>query len=352
MSEKIAVAMSGGVDSSVSAFLLKKANFEVHGVTFYLFDSKNSEKAVKDAKKVAESIGIHHFVLDLTREFKSKVIDYFVSEYTNGRTPNPCVICNKNIKFGVALEKLLNLGFKKIATGHYTEITKLNNRFVIKKNNNNKDQSYCFCLLNQEQISKIITPVSKFSKNQVREIAQNNNIFVWDKKDSQDICFIQNSYKDFLREFGIKNKPGNFIDEDGNILGNHNGIFNYTVGQRRGLNISLGKRTYVKKINPVSNEITLSSRYAVKKIILKNINFVSFEFESEFLKKIISKNINIKICVRYNSQLSDAKIQIKNKNEAEIIFENPVFNACPGQFAVCYHDNYLVFGGVIDKIEC
>lgn len=342
MHEKIAVAMSGGVDSSVSAFLLKKAGFEVHGVTFKLFDSENSKKAIKDAKKVAEAIGIHHFVLDLTREFKSSVIDYFVSEYTNGRTPNPCVMCNKNIKFGAALEKLLNLGFKKIATGHYSEIINLDDRFGIKKNINKKDQSYYFCLLNQEQISKIITPVSKFSKDEVREIAKNNNIPVWDKHDSQDICFISKSYRDFLIKFGVKNRTGNFIDEDGNILGRHNGIFNYTVGQRRGLNISLGERTYVKKINPKSNEITLSSRYAAQKITLKNINFVSFERE-----KIPE---SIKICVRYNSKPSEAKIIINKTNEAEVTFNTPAFNVCPGQFAVCYHDNYLALGGVINKI--
>lgn len=343
MPEKIAVAMSGGVDSSVSVFLLKKAGYEVHGVTFYLFNSENAEKAINDAEKVAKTIGIHHFVLDLTQEFKSSVIDYFVNEYTNGKTPNPCVMCNKNIKFGIALEKLLNLGFKKIATGHYSQIVNLNGKFGVRKNKNIKDQSYCFCLLSQDQLSKIITPIAKFSKDEVRKIAKDNNIFVWDKHDSQDICFIKNSYKDFLHEFGIKNKPGNFIDEDGNILGRHNGIFNYTVGQRRGLNISLGARTYVKKINPISHEVTLSDRFAAEKIILKNINFVSFE------KEKIPKDI--KVCVRYNSKPADAEIEIKNQSEAEIIFKNPTFNVCPGQFAVCYFDDYLALGGVIDKVN-
>ncbi len=343
MLQKIAVAMSGGVDSSVTAFLLKKAGFEVHGVTFYLFKSENAEKAIQDAEEVAKAIGIHHFVLDLTHEFKSSVIDYFVNEYTSGKTPNPCVICNKNIKFGIALEKLLNLGFKKIATGHYSQIVNLNERFAVKKNKNIKDQSYYFCMLSQNQLSKIITSVSKFSKDEVRKIAKDNNIPVWNKSDSQDICFIKNSYKDFLHKFGIKNKPGNFIDEDGNVLGRHNGIFNYTVGQRRGLNISLSARTYVKKINPISHEITLSDRFAAKKITLKNMNFVSFE------KEKIPKDV--KVCVRYNSKPADAKIEIKNQNEAEIIFKNPTFNVCPGQFAVCYFDDYLALGGVIDKVD-
>lgn len=330
--------MSGGVDSSVSAFLMLKEKINVTGVTLKLFDSEGSKKAISDAKEVCKVLNIEHLVLDLVSEFKNKVIDYFINEYCSGRTPNPCVVCNKNIKFGLALEKL---SAENVATGHYSKVVNVNGRYSVEKTKNRKDQSYCFCMLNQSQLGKIITPVHEFSKDQVRKIAKENGIPVWDKKDSQDICFINGSYRDFLLKSGIKNCQGNFIDESGNILGHHNGIFNYTVGQRRGLNISSDNRLYIKSIDPLSNNIVLSRRNAVKRILIENLNFMLFSRE----------NIpdNLMVCVRYSSSLERAKIEFL-EDKAILDFEYPIFNVCPGQFAVCYYDNLIAMSGIISEV--
>ena len=336
------VAMSGGVDSSVSAFLLRKKGINVKGVTFRLFDSDSSKKAIDDAKIVCDHIGIEHIVLDLRNEFKKNVIEYFINEYAHGRTPNPCAICNKTIKFGAALEKLQNLGTQKIATGHYSKIVHSNGRYCVKKNSNFKDQSYYFCLLSQSQLGKIVTPVADFSKNEVRKIAQENNIPVWNKKDSQDICFIENSYREFLKKTGIKPCRGNFINESGDILGAHEGIHNYTVGQRKGLGVSFGKRVYIKKINYLTNEIIVSYKFIVTKFEISNVNFVSFD------RNEIGENVQI--CVRYNSIPINCKIKINNSKNIIVILESPSSNVCPGQFAVAYTNNFLAFGGVISRI--
>lgn len=336
------VAMSGGVDSSASAFLLREKGIDIKGVTFKLFDSDSSKKAINDAKTVCDNIGIEHIVLDLRREFKKNVIEYFINEYSHGRTPNPCAICNKTIKFGVALEKLQNLGAKKIATGHYSKIVFSNGRYCVKKNSNFKDQSYYFCLLNQSQLEKIVTPVADFRKSEVRKIAQENNIPVWNKKDSQDICFIENSYREFLKKSGIKTRRGNFINESGDILGTHDGIHNYTVGQRKGLGISFGKRVYIKKINYSTNSIVLSDEFSITKFEISNVNFVSFD------KNEIEENVQI--CVRYNSIPIDCKIEINNNGNIIVVLKSPSSNVCPGQFAVGYVNNFLAFGGVISRI--
>lgn len=327
--------MSGGVDSSVSAYLLKKQGFDVEGVTYKLFDSEDN-KHIVDAKSVCEFLNIKHTVLDLSSEFKSNVIDYFISEYCSGRTPNPCVICNKTTKFGNILNK-----FDKVATGHYCQVEQVNGRYTVKRTDNAKDQSYYFCMLSQEQLKKIITPVSSLKKDQVRNIAFENNIHVHNKKDSQDICFIKESYKDFLKKCGVKDDPGNFVDEKGNVLGHHNGIFNYTVGQRKGLNVSSNCRLYVKEINHISNNITLSKKNSTKKIKINNLNFILFTKEN--------LNKNVQVCVRYNSVPANASIELRY-DEAIINFESPVYHACPGQFAVCYYKGYLALAGVIDEI--
>lgn len=327
--------MSGGVDSSVSAYLLKKQNFDIEGITYKLFDSED-DSPIRDAKSVCKTLNIKHNVLDLSSEFKSNVIDYFASEYFSGRTPNPCVICNRKIKFGSILNK-----FDRVATGHYCQVEKINGRYTVKRTNNTKDQSYYFCMLSQEQLKKIITPVSNLTKDQVRKIAHKNDIHVHNKKDSQDICFIKTSYKDFLRKYGVKDNPGSFIDEKGKILGNHNGIFNYTVGQRKGLNISSNHRLYVKEIDHLSNNIVLSKINLTKRIKIINLNFVLFNKDNIYK--------NVQVCVRYNCDPVDASIEVIN-DEATIDFEFPVSHACPGQFAVCYYKGYVALAGIISKI--
>lgn len=341
---KILVAMSGGVDSSVSAFLLKNKGYDVMGATFKLFESQGSEKAISDAKKVASFLGIEHQVLDFSREFKSSVVDYFIDEYSNGRTPNPCVVCNKSIKFGLAVDKMIHHGFDKIATGHYVDVFHENNRYIVKRCPHFKDQSYCFCMLSQYQLSKIITPVSKYTKEQIRKIAQDNKIPVWNKSESQDICFIDTSYRDFLHENGVEKCSGNFVDEKGHVLGSHEGIYNYTVGQRRGLNYSAGKRMYIKRINSDSNEIILSEKIEVTNIKLRDVNFVSFD-ENNFPKEV-------KVCIRYNSVPIESTIEFcKVKSILNIKLSKSTSIACPGQFAVCYYDNRLVCGGIISHIS-
>ena len=248
---KILVGLSGGVDSAVAALILKEKNHDITGATLKLLDIIDTENSIRSAQEISKVLNINHIVIDLRKEFKEYVLDYFVKEYESGRTPNPCVMCNKYIKFGFMLKEALKLNYDYIATGHYAQIKYDNSKNIwrLKKCDNIKDQSYFLYRLSQEQMSRIIFPLENLDKPKVRELARKYNLPVSEKKDSQDICFIKNQdYMEFVRNnSNINFLPGNFIDKNKNYIGTHKGIINYTVGQRKGLEVALGQRMYVKK---------------------------------------------------------------------------------------------------------
>ena len=339
MNKKVLVAMSGGVDSSVSALILKDRGYDVSGVTFVSSDFSCS--GVDDAKMVCKKLNINHITLDISKYFREKIIDYFIREYSFGRTPNPCVMCNKMVKFGLILDKAINLGFDYLSTWHYVNIEKIFGMYIIRRTHFQKDQSYYFYFLNQSKLKRILTPLSNMMKNDVRKIAKENNLVNWNKNESQDICFIKNKYEDFLVENGIKFEKGNFLDEKGKILGEHKGIYNYTIGQRRGLGVSSNCRLYVKEINYLSNSVILSENLKIKKIYLENFNFI---FLNELKFRIVAD-----IYTRYNCQFQ--KGMIFQKNDKLIVeFNNYAKFASLGQSAVFYINNILIGGGIISKI--
>lgn len=342
--KKVVVGMSGGVDSSVSAYLLKNEGFDVIGITMNVWDSnENNNQAIKDAKKVCEFLNIPHYVLDFKDVFKKNVIDYFISSYINGMTPNPCVVCNKKVKWEALYSKAVEMGASYIATGHYSKIVKTkDNRLAIKNADSIKDQSYALCMLSQDQLKNSIFPLGNYSKNEVREIASKLGLFVSQKPDSQDICFITGGdYKKFiLNSTNISNKPGDFIDTKGNVLGRHNGIINYTVGQRKGLNISHKYSLYVLKIDTYNNTIVLGSRDEtyVESVIFDSINYMGWE-------KIKDKTVKAKI--RYNHKGEEGKVRSLEDGKLEFIFKNKVSSPAKGQMLVVYDEGYIALSGVI-----
>ena len=267
---KVAIGISGGVDSAVSALLLKQEGHDVLGITMKLFEDETVDKMLIDAKKVCEEVGIKHLVLDLTKEFKEIVIDNFINSYKQGLTPNPCVLCNKHFKFGLLYEKAKELGYDYIATGHYVKIMN-NNLYVC---DNNKDQSYFLYGINKEILDKIIFPLKDFkNKEEIRKIAEMHNLSIFDKKDSQEICFIKDDdYVKFLENY-LSPTIGNIIDTNGNILGKHNGLYKYTIGQRKGLGISSEYPLYVMDIDYINNNVVVCQHEELFKsnLVKKNL---------------------------------------------------------------------------------
>ena len=346
--KKVLLGMSGGVDSSVSALLLKEQGYDVIGITLQLFAGSccNLETNL-DAKNVCKSIGIPHITYDLREQFKCNVIDDFINEYKNCRTPNPCIECNKHIKFGVMFEKAKELGCDYIATGHYAKIeySEKYNQYVLKKSNATaKDQSYVLYNIPKEMIENIIFPLGNFtSKDEIREIAAKYNLKVANKPDSEDICFIPDgNYKKFLEENSdLKPKQGNIVDKNGKILGKHNGLYNYTIGQRKGLGISYKEPLFVIGFNPQKNELIVGTNEDTykKEMLVNNLNWL---LESE-----LSKEIEVGVKTRYSTKETKAKIEQIDKDLVKVIFEEPAQRITPGQSAVFYIDDVVLGGGKI-----
>ncbi len=336
--KKVVVAMSGGVDSSVAAALLKKQGHDVIGVTMKLFGCSTS--AAEDARRVANKLGIPHYVLNFKDVFRRKVIADFVSEYDRGRTPNPCVRCNELIKFGALLKKAQQLGAGMIATGHYARISKgRNGRYLLKKGiDGKKDQSYFLYPLSQKALSKSVFPLGGLTKDKVRKLAKKFGLNVADKPESQEICFVEGPISAFFRP-----EPGDIVDVNGKVIGRHKGYQLYTIGQRRGLGIAGEAPSYVVKIEPKANRIVVGSKGDVygDDLIASHLNLIS--------RPKITGPMKIKARIRYKNPESEARVMPLPGGRAKVRFKAPQFAITPGQSVVFYNGDVVVGGGIIKK---
>ncbi|WP_338817094.1 tRNA 2-thiouridine(34) synthase MnmA [Parvimonas micra] len=357
MNKRVILGMSGGVDSCVACHLLLEEGYEVIGVTMnlvpkgHLYDEEKgccSLSSVMDAKIVAEAMGVKHYTMSFREEFDRKVIENFVREYSLGYTPNPCVACNKYIKFNSFVEKIKPLKADFISTGHYAkvEFDKNYNRYLLKRaKDSKKDQTYFLYNTSQEVLSKTLFPLADLEKEEVRQIAKDENILTYSKKDSEEICFVQNrDHGLFIKQRNPELiKEGYFIDEKGNKLGKHKGIVYYTVGQRKGLGIALGKRVFVSKINAIDNTVTLSDEDALykDKIKIREENFIPFD--------TLEKPLEVSVKVRHGQNETKGLLFYKN-NELFVEFEKQVRAPNKGQSAVFYLDDIVIGGGIIDEV--
>jgi tRNA-specific 2-thiouridylase len=357
--EKVLLSMSGGIDSSVAAILLLQQGYELVGVTYRTWDAVSdgcferekgccSINSMMEAKKMAQTLGFEHHFLDLREKFKNSVIKNFIGEYLAGRTPNPCVVCNAAIKWGEVMKLADELGCSKIATGHYAQIVDYQGHLYLKKGiDSKKDQTYFLWQLPQEVLKRTIFPLGTLTKTEVRKIALENGFEKLSKKaESQEICFIpENNYRIFLRnevpDYQHICKEGNFIDVEGKILGKHSGYPNFTVGQRKGLNIALGKPVFVKEIRPESNEVVLADRenLETQEITAKNCLFVD--------KKQITENKAVEARIRYKSPAAKVTISFVGDNGVKVRFASPVWAVAAGQSVVFYENDLILGGGII-----
>ena len=335
--------MSGGVDSSVTAQLLIEEGFETAGATLCLCGI-NDEQNCSDAAQVCEKIGIPHYVFDLKEDFNKYVISDFTQQYINGKTPNPCIECNRNIKFGKMIDIAIEHGYEKIATGHYARVEERNGRYLLlRAKDATKDQSYVLYMLSQEQLSHCVFPLGELSKSEVREIAQKNGFINAQRPDSQDICFVPDGdYAGFIENnTGFTSVEGDYVDICGNVLGKHKGVIHYTIGQRKGLGIALGKPAFVIDKNSPTNSVILGDEEHLFKteVIVENVNFIPFD-ELKCEQRVTAK-------LRYRHNAQPAVIIPDGENRVKIIFDEPQRAPSPGQAAVFYDGDIVVGGGTI-----
>jgi tRNA-specific 2-thiouridylase len=368
----VVVAMSGGVDSSLAAFLLHQKGYQVIGMSMKLWDYQEvggqshpdghccSLDSLNDARAVCEMIGIPHYVVDLREYFKKEVISDFVNEYLKGRTPNPCIICNTKIKWDSLWKKAQSVGADSIATGHYARIEydgKLNRYFLLKGVDSTRDQSYALWGLSQTDLSKTLFPLGELSKKQARELAKGNGLKVADKSESEEICFVtDNDYPRFIREWLINQghdswvkgqeevRPGPILNMKGERIGEHQGIQYYTIGQRKGLKIAVGRPLYVVRIDAEKNSIIVGDDDDLfnSSFIVSNPNWIAF--------KNLDKEVDCEIKIRYQHKPQKGKIYPLTGGEVEVRFNKPERAITPGQSAVFYNGEIVLGGGVIDRV--
>lgn len=349
MAKKVVVGLSGGVDSSVAAYLLKKQGYDVIGVTMHMWQPEGDftePASVADARKVAEILDIPFYVCDFKKVFEEKVMNYFVDEYLQGRTPNPCNTCNRYVKWEALLTRAKELGADYIATGHYARIIQLpNGRYSIKTSaTSSKDQTYALYNLTQEQLAHTLMPVGEYTKDEIRQIAAEANIPVAQKKDSMEICFIpDNDYASFIeKKAGEKVPgPGNFVTTDGTVIGQHKGITHYTIGQRKGLNLSMGHPVFVTKICARTGDVVIGKNEDVfsNTLICDKVNFMGMESLEE-PRKVMAK-------IRYAHKGDICLLEKMDNDRIKCTFENPVRAITPGQAVVFYEQDYVLGGGTI-----
>lgn len=353
--KKVMIGMSGGVDSSVAAFLLQKESFEVIGATMKLYNNEDidfvSEKTccslddVLDAKSVCARLGIRHYTLNMTDDFKKEVIERFISAYQNGFTPNPCIDCNRYMKFSKMLHKAQELDIDYVATGHYARIEKQGDRYILKKAVDlSKDQSYVLYSLTQEQLKVTKFPLGNYTKQQVREIAEENGFVNARKHESQDICFVPDGdYSKFIEYYTGKTYPcGDFVDMNGKRLGEHKGIIRYTIGQRRGLGLALPASMYVVEKDVNNNKVILGFNDDLfkKEVNVKNISFTACDG--------LDKPERLCAKIRYNQKEQPATVTQTDENHFTIVFDEPQRAITKGQAAVLYDGDTVVGGGTIE----
>ena len=339
--KKIAIGLSGGVDSAVAAYLLLQKGYEVTGITLRLKPENMADADISDAQRVADALGIELKVVDRREFFRKSVIEPFISEYLAARTPNPCVECNAAVKFGAMLDYALEIGCDGIATGHYAVIEEKNGRYLLRRSQSPKDQSYFLYRLNQFQLSHAVFPLEGMEKQEIREIAEKAGLPVAEKGDSQEICFVpDDDYIAYLSSLGITSPKGNFVDINGNVLGTHNGIINYTIGQRKGLG-AFGKPMFVTGISAENNTVTIGengSQYSIG-LVADRMNYIAFENLTEPMKAQVK--------IRFKARPESATVTPNADGTATIIFDEPQRSITPGQGAVIYDGDVVIGGGRI-----
>ena len=362
--KKVVVGMSGGVDSSVAAYLLKEEGFDVVGVTMQIWQDEDEERqqsnggccglsAVDDARRVAAALDIPYYVMNFKNEFKSSVIDYFIEEYKKGRTPNPCIACNRYVKWESLLHRSLSIGADYIATGHYAKVVLLDNgRYTLKTaKSSHKDQTYALYNLTQEQLARTLMPVGDYEKDEIRKIAENISLRIAKKPDSQDICFVPDGdYAKFIEENSdISIRSGEFVNSKGEVLGTHKGITHYTVGQRKGLGLSLGEPAFVTKIDVNNNKVIIGNSQEVldRGLIADRVNWMSIEGLR------VGESVNLRAKIRYSHKGENCVVKAISDDKILVEFENPVRAVTPGQAVVFYDTNSYVAGGasIVEAIK-